>query len=428
MKLRPVWLVSCVCASVTVGAIAFTLYQNHRADELVREAHARLEMSLVAAPDLDRLQISTAISLLKRAEELGRSAPEDVGYLHYAAALEDLQRGDLILADAQVEIAHARLGWTADLHVAAGAIAMRREQLAAAEEHFGEALSIAPHHPRALLYASDIAFDRGHPDQALRLLDTLAHAETSAGCVFNRRGLAREAVGQLDGAREDLRRSARLDPQDPSPMINLGRLLRREGDHVGSLESFRQAIARAPTEPDAHLGAGLALASLGDARGAHAELARAMELAPHDAEPVVALGDLSADVGESAVAIGFYREALAREAGDATSWLKLGNALALARDLRGAADAYHQALRREPNLAAAHNGLGVALMRLGDQAASAELTRAAELDAHDPHPWMNIALLREHAGDRSGARTAWQNALERDPSSAVAQSRLAALP
>lgn len=427
MKLRPVWIVSSVCAAVTVAAIGYTLVQSHRASELVNRAHARMDVSLAEAPDLDRLPLANAIALLTQAADLGRSNPEDVGYLHYVAALEDLKRGDLILADAQLDMAHARLGWTPDLHVAAAAIAIRREQLAVAEEHLGETLSVSPRHPRALMYSSDVAFDRGHADQALVQLETLARLEPNAACVFNRRGLAREALNMNDGARDDFRRAAHLDAQDPSPMINLGRLLRREGDHEGARDAFRQAISRAPAEPNAHLGAGLALASLGDARGAHAELARAMELAPHDAEPVLALGDLSADVGEQAIAVGFYREAIARDDRNAASWVKLGNSLATAGDLHGAVDAYRAALHRSGMLAAAHNGLGVALMRLHDESAAVELARAAELDEHDPHPWMNLALLREHAGDRRGARAAWENALQRDPSSEVVQARLAAL-
>jgi Tfp pilus assembly protein PilF len=40
---------------------------------------------------------------------------------------------------------------------------------------------------------------------------------------------------------------------------------------------------------------------------------------------------------------------------------------------------------------------------------------------------MNLALLHERAGDRASARTAWRDALVRDPGSTIAQARLAAL-
>jgi hypothetical protein len=37
---------------------------------------------------------------------------------------------------------------------------------------------------------------------------------------------------------------------------------------------------------------------------------------------------------------------------------------------------------------------------------------------------MNLALLREREGDRDGARSAWEAALARDPSLAIARERL----
>ena len=67
-------------------------------------------------------------------------------------------------------------------------------------------------------------------------------------------------------------------------------------------------------------------------------------------------------------------------------------------------------------------------MHLGDaEQAALALDRAAELDARDPNPLMNLALLHERSGDAAAAREAWERALERDPSSSIAQRRLARL-
>ena len=127
-------------------------------------------------------------------------------------------------------------------------------------------------------------------------------------------------------------------------------------------------------------------------------------------------------------AVATYRDAIAREDADAASWLKLGNALALLEQYQDAAGAFRNALERAPELAAAFNGLGASLMHLGDaEQAALALDRAAELDARDPNPLMNLALLHERSGDAAAAREAWERALERDPSSSIAQRRLARL-
>lgn len=427
MRFRPIVVVASACAGVTLLATGYVLWQHQRGEACVAAAHARLEVSIVEAPDFERMNVGAAIASLNQASEFGRNSPEDVAYRHYAQAIDDLKRGDLILADAELESARARLGWTADLHVVAAALAHRRSNLGVASSHANEALRLDPEHARALLLASDIAADRQHPDEAVAILDRLTRLVPDAAAAFNRRGLAHEALGHAQDARRDYRRAASLDPREASPFVNLGRVLRSEGDHAGSRDAYREAVSRAATDPAAHLGLGLALASLGDAAGAHRELARAMELAPDDAVAVMALGDLSMDVGERDIAIGFYRQAIDRDRTATLAWLKLGNALASTNDVRGARDAYREAISRDASLSAAHNGLGVALMRLNEENAEGSFARASELDPRDPHPWMNLALLREHRGQRTEARHAWRQALALDPSSEVAASRLAAL-
>src|SRR5690606_3261282 len=145
---------------------------------------------------------------------------------------------------------------------------------------------------------------------------------------------------------------------------------------------------------------------------------RAAELAPNDAEPLLALGDLQRDLGEYTTAVETYRSAIAREDADAASWLKLGNSLALLERYLEASRAFRAAIRRAPDLAAAHNGLGASLMHLGrtDEAILA-LDRAATLDACDPNPLLNLALLHQRSGEEAAAREAGARALERDPES-----------
>src|SRR5690349_17536470 len=117
----------------------------------------------------------------------------------------------------------------------------------------------------------------------------------------------------LEAAEADYRAAARLDPRDPDPQINLGRLLRALDRDRDALAAFDTAARLAPTAPDAWLGRGLSRAALGDPAGAATALERAAELAPNDAEPVLALGDLLRDAGRVEEAIRAYRSAIGRE-------------------------------------------------------------------------------------------------------------------
>lgn len=430
MRRRVLWVSLAFAFLSGAAVLGWGGFRDHSADELVERARARLEAPLTEAPGLDRIQASTAVSLLERAEELGRDDDEVVGLLAYARALEDYQRGDLVLAEGELTSAWHRLGDRAGVLALRAAVARGRSQETDARAHLAAALERDPDHAHARLLAADMALDDDDGARALAHVDRLIEGSPDVAPLHNRRGLALEILGRDEDAARAYERAVGLDERAHDSWINLGRLHRRAARHAAALECFESAVRAARTDPDAHLGRGLARAANGDVSGAQLDFARAAELAPNDAEPLLALGDLLRDTRRYDEAIETYRRAIAREDADAASWLKLGNALALVEDYRGAADAFRQALARAPELAPALNGLGASLMHLPHQREPAivALDRAAELDVADPNPLMNLALLYEREGDTAAARDAWTRALERDPASAIARRRLARLP
>ncbi len=425
-RLRRLAIVVTISAlSASVGAVGFGIWRNHTVDELVRSARARLDAPFVEAPTLDRLQASTAISLLERARSLGRDDSEIRGLIDYAEAIEDLQRGDLILAEGELATALTYLGPTADLHVLAAALSRGRLLHREARTEVEMALSLDSAHPRARFLAADLALDAGEGEQAREYLEALRVREPRSAVVLNRLGLAREQMGDVSGAEEAFRAATEAEPLGHEPWINWGRLLRVARRHEEAHHAFDEAVTRAPAHGGAHLGRGLARAATGHLEGAVSDFERAAELLPNDAEPVLALGDLMRDLGRVEDAVRLYREAIEREDADAASWLKLGNALALLEDYEAGASSFREAIVRAPALAAAQNGLGACLMHLGRSAdAVTALESAASLDLSDPNPLMNLALLSERSGDRRAARAAWERVLKRDPNSPIATQRL----
>lgn len=409
------------------GSLAYGVHQSQRADALVEGARTRLEAPFVEAPGVDRVQASSAVSALEEAVEMGRNENEVRGLLHYARALEDLQRGDLILAEGELESASRFVGENADLLVLAAALSRGRLLEADAQQEIARALELEPDHTRGLLLAADIALDAENSDLARTHLTHLASLVPDSSTVHNRLGLALEADGDLEAAERELRDAVRLDRQGHDALINLGRLLRSANRHREALDAFEAAVTRAASDPDALFGRGLARAANGDVHGAEADFRRAAELAPNDAEPLLALGDLQRDLGSVQEAVTTYRAAIDREDADAASWLKLGNSLALLEDYEASTHAFEAAIRRAPELSAAYNGLGASLMHRGLQAeALAALERAASLDPTDPNPLMNLALMSESQGTEDAQR-AWERVLTVWPNSPIAQRRLARL-
>lgn len=416
---------SSVVATLAIGTV---VYRDAQADGLLGEARARLSAPFDEAPGVDRLQASTAASLIERARDWGASGDEVENLYHYAQAIEDLQRGDLLLAEGELGSAVERLGETPDLRVLAAALSRARMHEEDAQREVEAALDVDPEHPRALLLAADLALDRRDATEAISYLSRLDAVAPDSGPVHNRIGLSHELTGDLEAAEDEFRRATELDQRSHDAWINLGRLLRARGDHEAAREAFETATDRAPSDSDALLGRGLTRAATGELALAVEDFRRAAELAPNDAEPLLALGDLQRDLGEHAEAIETYREAIAREDADPASWLKLGNALVLVEDYEGATDAFGEAIERAPELAAAHNGLGASLMHVGEtERARSELERAFELDPSDPNPLMNLGLLYERTGELVSARTAWERVLIVWPGSPIATRRLARL-
>lgn len=184
MNRRPLLLVLAVASLGAVAVLSYASWQTHERDRLVSLAKARLDAPLEEAPELDRLQASTAASLLLRAEALDASDAQTVGLRQYAEALEDYTRGDLVLAEGSLDAARLRLGETANLLVLRAAIALRRREPAAAHRALDAALALEPQHARALVLSADVATDEGDEVLARRLLDraiTAAPARAGSG-------------------------------------------------------------------------------------------------------------------------------------------------------------------------------------------------------------------------------------------------------
>jgi tetratricopeptide (TPR) repeat protein len=220
----------------------YALWRSYEADALFAEAEARLSAPLAEAPELDRIQASTAESLLGRAIELGRDDRETDGLRRYAQALVHLERGDLVFATTMLESARQSLGETPDVQVLGAEILRRKTQHVEARAMVEEALDREPSHRRALLLRADLDLDRGEGHAALSDLERLVSLEPDAACVHNRLAIAYELVGDLDRAERHLSRATELGPEIVDGWINLGRIRERQGRFEDAERAFDRAL------------------------------------------------------------------------------------------------------------------------------------------------------------------------------------------
>ena len=352
---------------------------------------------------------------------------------HAARALGDLARGEVVLSHTESQTA-ARLApdEPAVMYVQA-LVTLRRGDSARAERLF-EALSRAPGaaalRARAGVHRIDLLLDAGRGHDALALAESLDREFARCAPVANRVGLARAAVGDQEGARQAFDRAREINARDATPLVNLARLARTQGDLAGARGLLEQALGVEPESGEAWLAYGVVLAESGpeSARPARMAIVKAAQLSPADSAPWVAQGDLDLREEHWTDAVASFRQALERNAEDVAARTNLGVALARTGDTRGARAAFLEVTQRAPGVGAAWNGLGAMRLALHDaEGAVGALQQASVLLPDDPNPALNLGRALEKLQRWNDAVAAFRESLRRDPANEVALRHLAAL-
>ena len=189
------------------------------------------------------------------------------------------------------------------------------------------------------------------------------------------------AGGDLAAAADLYRRAAKLSPDDPKPLLDLGDTLGELHDYNDAATVFRDALKIKPNalEGDLHRGLALALMSMNQPEGALSELDAALAKTPNDP--------------------------------------RLYNVLGVAHDLIGrhglAQQDYQKGLKLAPTNDGLRNNYGLSLALSGDYGAAAtELSKLADEPGASPRHRLNLALVYGLAGDDRKAASIARSALD----------------
>ncbi len=196
-----------------------------------------------------------------------------------------------------------------------------------------------------------------------------------------------DALKRFDDAANKLRELAAAQPNDPDPLVELGRILHRHENYVEAVEAFNAAFARTkdgkPGDWRLYYSRGMSLE-----RAKHWDLAEKDFLSALELEP------------EQPLVLNYL----------GYSWVDQGMHLERARKM------IEKAVELRPTDGYIVDSLGWAMYKTGDYVGAArELERAVELRPHDP-------IINDHLGDalwrvgrREEARFQWRRALSFDP-------------
>jgi len=298
----------------------------------------------------------------------------------------------------------------------------------AAATAFKKVLGLDPSSAAARYGLGKVATMRGEHADAVALFAEVLELQPEAAVVEYQLGQAYRKLGNLEQAREHLRRRGEEEVSFPDPL----------GDQVawlalGAAFEVLQTLAADMDDFSERDFLGFALSQLGDVEGVTEQLREALriqaersrELAPGSPEAArdrlvrarihYALGGLLVRSDADDEAAVEFRSALELAPTLEDARIKLGNVLARAGDPSAAIEEYSSVLERNPGNSAALVKRAAALMSLDrDPSAIADLERLRQLEPGNSEALLRLGMAYTKEGDPEKARTVYGDALELD--------------
>lgn len=206
----------------------------------------------------------------------------------------------------------------------------------------------------------------------------------AAGKDLYEQGLAREQAGDVPGAFESFRRSAKADPRIAAPYVGLSRLLMRNHQRAEAIACLERAAMCEPSNAAIYTLLGQALAQDGQLNAARERFELALRHKPQSVGAAIGLALALEDLGERQEAVGVYRKLLEHSPGDGEALaglLSVADGEALEQVIGVAKEALQHAPDRDAALIG--YGLGKALARNKEhEAAFAAWSRANAARRH----------------------------------------------
>lgn len=207
--------------------------------------------------------------------------------------------------------------------------------------------------------------ERGDTRVALAILERAARMAPEEPLCLNNLGVAYEQAGRLEESMAQFEAAIHLDPVLAPPHYNIHRLASRLGDHARAREELETAVALAPDEAFYRVELALLLESSGDVRAAERMFRLAIELSPEDWGAKLAFGDFLARHRRFSEAVAAYEYAAELRPGAPDALKGLSRCYWALDDREKAMSVMSRLVELQPNNVVAKYDLALMLHRSG---------------------------------------------------------------
>lgn len=278
---------------------------------------------------------------IRRLEE-ARADLGDRAKLHLALGTLYLRKQDPAAAERAFRDAVVREPQSAEAHMALGSFYLDRRDIALAEREFTTAADLAPIGSPARLKLTDFYLFVRKPEEAKRILQEVV--DKAPDYLPARRRLAEIAFaeGQYAESAETLERLLTTHPSDLDALLLRGRVRLARRQTTEAIQDFQQVLSLEPRLAAARYELALAQLQAGNIEQAKTELKEATTVAPNFTEATLKLAELNLQTGARQAAIEDLEKLVAKQPRAVAAYVLLGTAYLAKREPARALDAYRQ--------------------------------------------------------------------------------------
>lgn len=315
----------------------------------------------------------------------------------------------------------------AHAHASLGRMLAMQKKYAEAESSLKKAAEldarlVRPRMDLADLYATVLR----KPKDAIALYQSvLAIAPDHAGAHFAQ-GIVHMRLGEMEPARTALENSARLEPGNPLPLVELAHLHIATRQPDKALPRLEQALKIQPKLADALELRGDARQMRGEAEPALADFAAAVRAQPNRISALLKLGSLQQQLGRAEAATKSYLAVIKLDSRQAVAYNNLAwMAAENGKNLDQAERWSLKAVELAPEVADFHDTLAWVYRARGKpKDAERSLLRATGLKGAPASAFYHLGVVRRELGNNAGAGLAFKKALSLDKSHKPASQAL----